>query len=99
MKELRQEAVSVRETQTTLTLIAQGAEYELLASEDRTAFCLCFKTDHLTAHLQGDDATRFRSDYDAVRLQFPAWTPDQMLAQLWDQGGYSWLATQDGGRP
>jgi hypothetical protein len=24
------------------------------------------------------------------------WKPDQTLAQLWDQGGYSWLAAQDG---
>jgi hypothetical protein len=85
------------ENQAPLTLVAEGTEYELLASEDETAFALRFKTDHLIAHLQGDDATRFRADYEAIRLQFPAWKPDQMLAQLWDQGGYSWLAAQDRG--
>ncbi len=83
--------------QAPLTLVAQGVEYELLASEDGTTFALRFKTDQLIAHLQGDDATRFRTDYEAIRLQFPAWKPDQTLAQLWDQGGYSWLAAQDGG--
>ena len=31
-----------------------------------------------------------------MKLQFPDWNPDQMLAQLWDQGGYGWLAAQDG---
>ena len=77
------------------TLIAEGSEYELLASEDRAAFLLRFKTDCLAAHLQGDDAARFRADYDAIKLQFSAWTANQMLAQLWDQGGYSWLATEE----
>ena len=81
---------------TPLTLIAEGSEYELLASEDKSAFLLRFKTDHLTAHLQGDDAARFRADYDAIKLQSPGWTADQMLAQLWDQGGYSWLAAHEG---
>jgi hypothetical protein len=84
------------ENPAPLTLVEEGSEYELLGSQDRTAFALRFKADHLTAHLQGDDATRFRADYEAIRLQFPAWKPDQTLAQLWDQGGYSWLAAQDG---
>jgi hypothetical protein len=79
-----------------LTLVAEGAEYELLRSEDRASFVLRFKADHLTAHLQGDNAVRFQADYETVKQQFPSWNPDQMLAQLWDQGGYSWLAAQDG---
>jgi hypothetical protein len=79
-----------------MTPLAIGTEYELLGSEDGAAFLLRFKTDQLSAHLQGDDALRFRADYDAIRLQYPAWQPDQTLAQLWDQGGYSWLSTEDG---
>ena len=39
---------------------------------------------------------RFRADYETIQRQFPDWKPDQTLAQLWDQGGYSWLAAQDG---
>jgi len=83
------------QTFALLTLIAEGSEYELLASENSAAFLLRFKTDHLAARLQGEDAARFRADYDAIKLQFPDWTADQMLAQLWDQGGYSWLATEE----
>jgi len=77
-------------------VIAEGTEYELLSSGDGDAFVLRFKTDQLTAHLQGDDAIRFRADYEALKMQYPAWQADQTLAQLWDQGGYSWLAEQDG---
>jgi hypothetical protein len=49
----------------------------------------------MTAHLKDDDALRFCADYKAIKLQFPTWTADQTLAQLWDQGGYSWLAAQE----
>jgi len=81
--------------QAAVTSIAEGEEYELLASEDGTSFILRSKADFFAAHLQGEDAARFRTDYDAIRLQFPDWKPDQTLAQLWDQGGYSWLASQE----
>ena len=83
------------EHQASVSLIAEGNEYELLATEDNTTFILRSKADFFTAHLQGEDATRFRTDYDAIRQQFPTWKPDQTLAQLWDQGGYSWLAAQE----
>lgn len=75
--------------------IAEGVEYELLGSADGAVFLLRSKVDLFAAHLQGEDAVRFRTDYDAIRLQFPDWKPDQTLAQLWDQGGYSWLASQE----
>lgn len=84
------------EKQTPLTPLEEGVEFELLAADDGAAFILRFKTDRLVAHLQGEDATRFSVDYEAIRRQFPSWKPDQTLAQLWDQGGYSWLAAQDG---
>jgi hypothetical protein len=73
----------------------EGKDYELLSVEDGTSFILRSKADFFTAHLQGEDAARFRADYDAIRRQFPDWQPDQTLAQLWDQGGYSWLAAQE----
>lgn len=82
--------------ETGAGVIAEGTEYELLSSGDGAAFVLRFKTDQLTAYLQGDDAIRFRADYEALKMQYPAWQADQTLAQLWDQGGYSWLAEQDG---
>ncbi len=78
------------------TLIGEGTDYALHAADNGAAFVLRFKTDHLTAHLGDDDASRFRADYDGIRAQYPTWQMDQMLAQLWDQGGYGWLATEDG---
>jgi hypothetical protein len=84
------------ESRTSLVMVEEGTEFELYSSEDRSAFVLRFKTDGLTAHLNGDDAARFRADYETIRTQYPAWKADQTLAQLWDQGGYSWLAAQDG---
>lgn len=86
-------------TRTSDSLISEGEEYELLASGDGASFVLRLKADHLAAHLRGEDAVRFRADYDAIREQHPAWKPDQTLAQLWDQGGYSWLAAQEGEGP
>ena len=84
------------EHQASVSLIAEGKDYELLASPDQASFVLRSKADFYTAHLRGEDAARFLADYQAIRLQYPNWKPDQTLAQLWDQGGYSWLAAQDG---
>ena len=83
-------------SETAVSLIADGTEYQLFASADETAFVLRFKTDQMATHLEGDDAARFRADYGAVKQQFPDWPPDQTLARLWDQGGYSWLAAEEG---
>jgi hypothetical protein len=80
----------------SVSLIAAGKDYELLGSADQGSFILRSKADFYTAHLQGEDAARFQADYQAIQLQYPNWEPDQTLAQLWDQGGYSWLAAQDG---
>jgi hypothetical protein len=76
-------------------VMSEGKDYELLSFEDDSAFILRSKADFFSAHLQGEDAARFRADYDAIRRQFPDWQPDQTLAQLWDQGGYGWLAAQE----
>jgi hypothetical protein len=84
------------ETQASVSLIAAGNDYELFASSDQASFVLRSKADFYTAHLQGEDAARFQADYQAIQRQYPDWKPDQTLAQLWDQGGYSWLAAQDG---
>ena len=83
------------ENQVSSSLIAEGRDFELLTTEDGASFILRSKADFFTAHLKGEDATRFRTDYDTIRQQFPAWKADQTLAQLWDQGGYSWLAAQE----
>ena len=83
------------ETNEAFAVVATGTAFELCASRDGTAFVLRSKTDHLSARLVGEDAIRFRADYETIKLQFPDWQADQMLAQLWDQGGYSWLAIEE----
>lgn len=49
------------EIQASVHLIAEGKDYELLASADKTSFILRSKADFFTAHLQGEDATRFQA--------------------------------------
>lgn len=79
----------------TLSLICEGTQYALPVF--RGGFVLRFKTEHLSAHLQGDDARALAADYETIQRQFPAWSPDQTLAQFWGQGGYGWLAAQEAG--
>jgi hypothetical protein len=78
------------------TMLSEGSEYELLCSEDKASYILRFKSEDQTANIHGDDAVRFKADYDTVIQQMPGSGPDQILAQLWDQGGYSWLAGAEG---
>jgi hypothetical protein len=78
------------------TVLTEGDEYALLSSADGGLLLLRSKTDKMTAHLLGEDAARFRADLHEVMAQHPDWRADQTLAQLWDQGGYGWLATDDG---
>jgi hypothetical protein len=73
-----------------------GEEYALKAAPDGTCFILHNKADGMIAELLGDDAVRFRQDYEELKIQFPDWNADKLLAQLWDQGGYGWLAQQEG---
>jgi hypothetical protein len=80
------------------TMMAEGTDYELLCSDDQASYVLRFKSEGQTANIQGDDAIRFKADYETVTQQMPGSGADQILAQLWDQGGYSWLAAEaDGG--
>ncbi len=76
------------------TLIAAGSDYALSSSSDGTTFVLSSKSEGSEANLQGEDAARFQADYLVIRQQYPDWPTDQTLAQLWDQGGYGWLAKE-----
>lgn len=77
-------------------VIAAGDAYELRAEEGGAVLLLRHKAEKLCARLEGEDAERIRTDYDVVKTQYPGWPADQLLAQLWDQGGYSWLAVEEG---
>lgn len=76
----------------SMNFIEGGDEYELLASDDKMTYMLIFKTEEQTAILQGEQLDAFLAEFELVKKQYPAYTPDQRLAQIWDQGGYSWLA-------
>jgi hypothetical protein len=76
--------------------LGEGEDFALSSTADRSRFVLRYKADRMVANLEGEDAARFRADYETVKSQFPDGTVDQTLAQLWDQGGYGWLATSDG---
>jgi hypothetical protein len=75
--------------------LESGEEFTLSAVQDRTRFTLHNKADGMIAELRDDDAVRFRQDYDELKVQYPDWNADKLLAQLWDQGGYGWLAQQE----
>jgi hypothetical protein len=77
------------------SLLEDGAEYALSIAKDQASFVLRNKSDSMVAKINGDDATRFRQDYDELKSRYPEWKSDQVLAQLWDQGGYGWLAQQE----
>ncbi|WP_029005767.1 hypothetical protein [Azorhizobium doebereinerae] len=74
-------------------LVLGGEDYELLT--EGAAFRLRCKGEQRAAYLDGDEAARFRSDLEIVQQQFPGCTADHALAQLWDQGGYGWLAVDE----
>ena len=75
--------------------LESGAEFDLSAAQDLLSFSLRNKAEGMIAELSGDDAARFRQDYDEIKIKFPDWDADKLLAQLWDQGGYGWLAQQE----
>ena len=63
-------------------LLDDGAEYALSAEDGGEGFVLQNKAEGLNAELRGEDAIRFRQDYDALKSQYPAWTADQRLANF-----------------
>jgi hypothetical protein len=77
---------------TNFSLVEEGVEYALFSTQDEAAYRLHNKAENMMAYLQDDDATRFQDDYKTIKQQYPDWAADQTLAQLWDQGGYGWLA-------
>lgn len=78
-------------------VLEDGDEYALLSSNaQQRAFRLRNKSEASCALIENDDALRFQADYQALKSSNPDWNADKILAQLWDHGGYGWLATEEG---
>lgn len=69
-----------------------GEEYELRSNEDGSAYTLRFISEDQIVSLQGEDLQSFLKEYNLIKVQYPQYSADQRLAQIWDQGGYSWFA-------
>lgn len=83
------------EIQEATVVIAEGAQFALRSCNQGDTYVLSSKEDETSAHLQGDDLTAFLQEYETIKSQYPSYDADQVLAQLWDQGGYSWMAVPD----
>lgn len=78
------------------TLLEEEAEYALASTLAGDVYLLHSKSERLRADLRDDDGRRFKAGYDELEKRSPDWKADRILAQLWDQGGYSWLAKEEG---
>jgi hypothetical protein len=85
-------SVIVADIEELSNFVEGGEEYELRSSDDGKAYTLRFKTENQIVSLQGEDLEAFLKEYSLIKVQYPQYGSDQRLAQIWDQGGYSWLA-------
>ncbi|WP_240342619.1 hypothetical protein [Methylococcus sp. EFPC2] len=83
------------EIQEPVELIAEGEVYALRSCGNGVTYILSSKEENSSAHVEGDDVAGFLEAYEATKSQYPDYDTDQVLAQLWDQGGYSWMAVPD----
>jgi hypothetical protein len=78
-----------------IVVIAEGRQFALLSCGNDATYVLRSKDEGSSAYVEGDDITAFLHDYESIKSQYPDYDTDQTLAQLWDQGGYSWMAVPD----
>lgn len=78
-----------------VAVVAEGAEFALLSYGEGATYALRAKEEHSAAYFEGEERDAFLAEYNSVKSQYPGYTADQVLAQLWDQGGYSWTAVHD----
>lgn len=83
------------ELQESSDIIADGIQYALLSNDNGKSYLLRYKEERQSCLIEGDEASSFIQEYESVKTQYPGYDTDQILAQLWDQGGYSWMAVSD----
>lgn len=76
-----------------ITIMA-GVEFRLDSYGNGAAYTLVNAAANRSTYVQGDDATQFRDELDAVETTFPNGSPDEILGWLWDQCDYG-SASQD----
>ena len=83
------------EMQDSMAVVAEGEQFALFSNGDGSTYILRSKEDRASTHIEGEDVAAFLAEFDNVKAQYPTYTTDQLLAQLLDQGGYSWMASPD----
>jgi hypothetical protein len=76
-------------------MIAEGQLFSLASCGDGTVYVLRSKEDKTSTFVEGEDVAAFLAEYENTKSAYPDYDADQTLAQLWDQGGYSWMAVAD----
>lgn len=76
-------------------VIAEGDLFSLLSCGNGVVYVLRSKQDKTSAFFEGEDSAAFLAEYESTKSAYPNYSADQTLAQLWDQGGYSWMAVPD----
>ena len=78
-----------------IDMIAEGELFSLISCGGGRIYVLRSKEDQTSTFVQGEDVAAFVAEYENARAAYPDYSTDQTLAQLWDQGGYSWMAVPD----
>ena len=85
----------MRELPEPIVVVAEGEHYTLLSCGNGATWVLRSRDDRASACIDNGDVDAFVKEYASIKQQYPDYTDNQILAQLWDQGGYNWLAVPD----
>lgn len=85
----------MREMPEPIEVIAEGEQYAMLSCGNGTLYVLRSKEDKTSTFVEGDDIAEFIAEYEKTKSAYPDYKADQILSQLWDQGGFSWMAVPD----
>lgn len=85
----------MRDLPEPIEVIAEGDQFSMLSCGNGSLYVLRSKEDKTSTHIEGDDVASFLQEYENIRTSYPDYSADQTLAQIWDQGGYSWMAVPD----
>ena len=85
----------MRELPEPTEVIAEGEQFSMISCGNGSLYALRSKEDKTSAYIEGGDIPTFLAEYENAKTAYPAYNADQILSQIWDQGGYSWMAVPD----